>query len=159
MTLTITPAPIRKTLVVRAPQAKAFRVFTDRFDTWWPRSHYIGNSPLTEVVLEPGVGGGWYSLHEDGVKRPWGEVLTWEPPDRLVLAWRIDHEFGYDPDLLTEVEVRFTDVGDGRTRIDFEHRGLERLGDSDAAHKTRESMNGGWAMILGRFLEAAEAAT
>jgi uncharacterized protein YndB with AHSA1/START domain len=156
VTLAISPAPIRKTLVVRASQARAFAVFTDGFDSWWPRTHYVGSSPLTRVVLEPGVGGGWYSLHEDGQKRPWGEVLVWEPPGRLVLAWRVDHQFGYNPDLLTEVEVRFTDVGEGRTRVDFEHRDLERFGDSEAAQKTRESMDGGWGMILGRFVEAAE---
>jgi uncharacterized protein YndB with AHSA1/START domain len=154
---TITPAPIRKTLIVKATQEKAFRVFTDGFDRWWPRTHYIGDSPLKSVVLEAGEGGRWYALHEDGVERPWGDVLAWEQPARVVLAWRINHEFGYDADLLTEVEVRFTDLGDGRTRVDFEHRGLDRFGDSEGAQRTRLSMDGGWGTILDRYREAAEA--
>ena len=157
MSLTITPAAIRKSLTVRATPEKAFRVFTNGFDTWWPRTHYIGASPLKAAILEAGAGGRWYSLHEDGSQQDWGDVLVWEPPHRLVLAWRIDHSFGYDPDLLTEVEIRFADAGDGRTRVDFEHRNLERFGDTEAARQTRTSMDGGWGMILGLFQQAAEA--
>jgi uncharacterized protein YndB with AHSA1/START domain len=156
MSPTIAPAAIRKTLTLRASRETAFRVFTAGFDSWWPRTHYVGDSPLVEAVVEPGVGGRWFSRHENGAESPWGEVLVWEPPARVVLAWRIDHSFGYDPNLLTEVEVRFADAGEGRTRVDFEHRGLERFGDSEAAARTRASMNDGWAMILGRFEAAAE---
>jgi len=157
VSVTITPAAIRKSFAVRATPEKAFRVFTQGFDAWWPRSHYIGDSPLKEAVLEAGVGGRWFGRHEDGSEQTWGEVLVWEPPRRLVLAWRIDHAFGYDPNLLTEVEIRFADAGDGRTRVEFEHRNLERFGDSDAARQTVTSMDEGWGMILGRFQEAAEA--
>ena len=157
MSLTITPAAIRKSLVLQATPEKAFRVFTEGFDGWWPRTHHIGKAPLKRAVIESGVGGRWYSLHENGDEQRWGDVLVWEPPRRLVLAWRIDHAFGYDPNLLTEVEITFEDAGDGRTRMAFEHRGLERFGDSEAAARTRTSMDGGWGMILGRFQEAAEA--
>jgi uncharacterized protein YndB with AHSA1/START domain len=132
-------------------------VFTAGFDRWWPKTHYIGTSPLKTAVLEPGVGGRWYGLHEDGSEGMWGEVLAWDPPTHLLLAWRISHEWGYDPDLLTEVEVRFTPVGDGETRVDFEHRGLERFGASDAANATRGSMDGGWGMILDSFKAVADA--
>ncbi|MGZ3377784.1 MAG: SRPBCC family protein, partial [Phenylobacterium sp.] len=148
---------IRKTLSVRATPEKAFRVFTERGTAWWPKSHHLGKTPLVEVVMEPGVGGRWYSTHEDGSESPWGDVLAWEPPGRLVLAWRISHQWGYDPNLLTEVEVRFTATGDGETRIDFEHRGLEAFGDSEAANATRASMNTGWDLILGQFKAVADA--
>ncbi len=156
MSKTITPAAIRKAMVVQASREKAFDVFTRGFDRWWPRTHYIGTSPLKSVVLESGVGGRWYSVHEDGSEGLWGEVLAWEPPSRLVLAWRINHEFGYDPNLLTEVEVRFFDAGEGRTRVEFEHRNLDRFGDSAAAAQTITSMDGGWGMILGKFKDVAE---
>jgi len=148
---TITPAAIRKSFTVKAGPEQTFKVFTDGFDRWWPKTHYIGASPLRTAVLEPGVGGRWYGLHEDGSEGLWGDVLAWEPPTRLVLAWRITHEWGYDPKLLTEVEVRFTALGDGETRVDFEHRGLERFGDSPAADQTRASMTGGWTLILDSF--------
>jgi uncharacterized protein YndB with AHSA1/START domain len=154
--LTIKPAPIRKTLVVRAAPEKAFEIFTADFDCWWPRTHHVGETPLKAVILEPGVGGRWYSSHEGGAECNWGEVLIWEPPARLVLAWRIDHEFHFDPNLLTEVELRFTGLADGRTQIDFEHRHLERFGLSKTALQTVTSMDGGWAGILSLYQARAE---
>lgn len=157
MSQTITPAVIRKTLTVRATPERAFAVFTESFDSWWPKSHHIGSSPLKTAVLEPGVGGRWFGRHEDGGESSWGDVLTWEPPTRLVIAWRITSAWAYDPKLLTEVEVRFTAVGQGETRIDFEHRGLERFGDGEAADQTRSSMDGGWGAILEAFKAAADA--
>jgi uncharacterized protein YndB with AHSA1/START domain len=148
---TITPAAIRKTLTIKATPEKAFQVFTAGFDRWWPKTHHIGASPLKTAMLESGVGGRWYGLHEDGSQSEWGDVLAWDPPNRLLLAWRITHEWGYDPNLLTEVEVRFTAVSDGETRVDFEHRGLERFGDSEAAKTVLTSMDGGWSAILDSF--------
>jgi uncharacterized protein YndB with AHSA1/START domain len=155
MSQAIKPAAIRKSFTVGATPEKAFEVFTAGFDRWWPRTHYLGPSPLTRVVLEPRVGGRWYGLHEDGVERPWGEVLGWDPPRRLVLAWRISHEWGYDPNLLTEVEIRFAAEGDA-TRVEFEHRDLERFGDSEAAEQTRTSMDRGWGAILDAYRSVAD---
>jgi uncharacterized protein YndB with AHSA1/START domain len=148
---TIRPAAIRKSFTVRAGRETAFEIFSKGLDRWWPRSHFIGPSPLKEAVMEPGVGGRWFSRHEDGSEQMWGEVLAWDPPGRLVLAWRISHAWGYDPNLLTEVDVTFTDVGGGETRVDLEHRGLERFGDSTAADQTRAAMGGGWGLILESF--------
>jgi uncharacterized protein YndB with AHSA1/START domain len=154
-TRTITPAPIRKTLTVRAAREKAFCVFTDGFDRWWPRTHTIGEAPLKQAVLEPKVGGRWYGLSETGVEDPWGEVLVWDPPARLVLAWRINGQFKCDPAVHTEVEVRFADLGDGTTRVEFEHRMLENLG--VGAEQAGRSMDGGWGTILTRFKDVVEA--
>jgi uncharacterized protein YndB with AHSA1/START domain len=151
VTATIQPAAIRKTFTLRATPDRAFQVFTAGFGGWWPRTHYVGDSPLAGAVIEPRVGGRWYGEHEDGVERLWGDVLAWEPPGRLVLAWRLNAQFAYDPDLLTEVDVRFTAIGEGETRVDFEHRGLERFGDSEAARATLASMDGGWGLILDNF--------
>lgn len=155
MSQTITPADIRKSFTVRATPEKAFTVFTAGFDRWWPRSHSIGDAPLKRATIEPRPGGRWFSLTEDGVEHDWGEVLAWEPPGRLLLAWRLNADFAYDPALLTEVEVRFSDAGGGETRVDFEHRGLERLGAGDAANRVRSGMEAGWATILDNFQTAA----
>ena len=151
---TIRPAPIRRSFTVRAPREKAWEVFTAGFGRWWPKTHYIGDSPLTDAAIEPRAGGRWYGVHADGVERPWGRVLVWDPPTRLVLDWQISHEWGYTADLHTDVEVIFTAVGDSETRIDFEHRGLEAFGDSEAAVRTRTSMDGGWGLILENFKAA-----
>jgi len=155
MSLGIKPAPVKKTLTVAAPPEKAFEVFTAGFGRWWPASHSIGESPLKEAIIEPGVGGRWYGLLEDGTENPWGDVLDWEPPHRVLLAWRIGGDWKYDPDLLTEVEVVFTAEGQG-TRVDFEHRHLERMGDAAEGARASFDSEGGWAGLLQMF--AAEAA-
>ena len=81
-------------------------------------------------------------------------VKVWEPPKRLLLDWQISHEWGYQPDLHTDVEFLFTAVGEAETRIDFERRGLEAFGDSEAAANTRAGMDRGWGLILEGFKAA-----
>lgn len=151
MNRTIQPAAIRKSFTVKARSEKAWEVFTVGFGRWWPKTHYIGASPLTDAAIEPWAGGRWYGIHEDGVERPWGRVKVWDPPKRLLLDWQISHEWGYQPDLHTDVEFLFTAVGEAETRIDFEHRGLEAFGDSEAAANTRAGMDRGWGLILEGF--------
>jgi uncharacterized protein YndB with AHSA1/START domain len=153
-TQTITPAPIRKTLEVRATRAKAFRVFTDGIDRWWPKTHTIGKAPLARAVIEPRAGGRWYGIDVDGGEDDWGEVLAWEPPGRLLLAWRISGTWVCDSSVHTEVEVIFTDLGDGRCRVEFEHRDLANLG--EGAETAAASMTSGWGTILGLFQAEAE---
>lgn len=150
----IRPAAVRKTLRVKAGPERAFEVFTDGLDRWWPRSHTIGETPLRRAIMEPRVGGRWYGLSEGGVEDLWGEVLAWEPPTRLLLSWRINGDFKPDLSVFTEVEVRFTPLGEGLTQIEFEHRGLENLG-ADSA-RLRDMMDSGWGLILTQFQAAAE---
>lgn len=157
MTQLIQPAPVRKTVVVRASIETAFRVFTEGFDRWWPRSHSIGAAPLKRAVLEPRVGGRWYGLLEDGTESDWGDVLAWEPPHRLLLAWRINAQWICDPELLTEVEVRFTPVEDG-VRVDLEHRHLERIGAASDPGVAALGGPNGWGRLLELFRTAAEGA-
>ena len=154
MSQTIQAAPIRKSFTVRARPERAWEVFTAGFARWWPKTHYVGDSPLTDAGMEPRAGGRWYGVHADGIERPWGQVLAWEPPRRLLLDWQISHTWGFDPELHTDVEVLFTAVGERETRIDFEHRGLEAFGDSEGAIRTRTMMDGGWGTILESFKAA-----
>jgi uncharacterized protein YndB with AHSA1/START domain len=157
-TLTIRPAPVRKSITVKADAARAFEVFTGRIGSWWPRSHCIGSSPQKDVVLEPRAGGRWFEIGEDGSQCDWGKVLAWEPPARVLLAWQIDGNWKHDPDLVTEVEVTFTPIGDGATRVDLEHRNLERFGDKIEPIRTMIDSENGWTGILKVYAESAEAA-
>jgi uncharacterized protein YndB with AHSA1/START domain len=147
--------PVRKQVIVAASQAHAFEVFTDGIDRWWPRQHHIGTSPLERTVVEPRAGGRWYSICEDGSECDVGKVLTWEPPRRLVLAWQITASWKYDASFVTEVEVTFTAEGPRRTRVDLEHRDLERYGDS--APTLRKSIDAptGWGLIIEEFARVA----
>jgi hypothetical protein len=147
------PAPIRKRLTVQAPLNRTFEVFTQRMGEWWPKDHSVlravRNIVQTDVRIEPRAGGRWYEVGENGEEYDWGEVRDWLAPDRIVLIWRLSNSFEYDPDLTTEVEVRFIPAGDDVTTVEFEHRGLEAFG--PAAALTRETMDPGWGMILERF--------
>ncbi|HVW95723.1 MAG TPA: SRPBCC family protein [Mucilaginibacter sp.] len=144
--------PIRKEVVVNTSQATAFKTFTQKMDLWWPRTHHIGSTPLTELVLEPGNDGRWFSRHEDGSEVDIGRVLTWDPDGLLVLAWQINGDFKFDPELITEVEVRFIPEEAKRTRVMFEHRNLDRLGGT----KPVESMDEGWGYIMGLYKDLAD---
>ena len=150
MTEATAATPVRKTITVKASVERAFQVFTEGIDTWWPRTHHIGKSPMTKAILEGRPGGRCYSLQEDGTECDWASVTTWDPPNRVVLAWQITHLWGYQPDLslASEVEIVFTDLGDGQTRVDLEHRGFERMGPGGDVMRTAVSSQGGWGTLL-----------
>jgi uncharacterized protein YndB with AHSA1/START domain len=155
---TIQPAPVRKSITVKADAARAFEVFTRRIGSWWPRTHCIASSPQKDVVLEPRADGRWFEIGEDGSQCNWGKVLAWEPPARLLLAWQIGADWKYDSDLITEVEVTFTPLDSGVTRVDLEHRNLERFGDKIDDMRSMIDSPNGWSGILKTYAEVAEAA-
>ena len=141
---------VKKSIVVNTSVERAFEVFTSGFDSWWPRSHHIGKSPMKTAIIEGRVGGRCYTTQEDGTDCPWGTVVQWDPPHRFVMAWQITHEWGYQPDLAqsSEVEVRFTPTGDGATRVDLEHRNFERHGAGGDTIRTSVGAPGGWGSLL-----------
>ncbi len=157
-TETTLAAPVRKSVTVNASVERAFRVFTEGFDSWWPRTHHIGKSPMKRGILEGKAGGRCYTQQEDGTDCDWGQVLVWEPPHRLVLAWQITPEWGYQPDLAqsSEVEVRFTSTPDGQTRVDLEHRHLERHGAGAGTMRTAIDSEGGWGGLLTLYTARVE---
>jgi hypothetical protein len=135
--------PIKKELIVEASQATAFKVFTEKIALWWPATHHIGKTPMTDIIIEPGVKGRWYSKHEDGSEAEVGYVIQWSPNGLIVLAWQVNGDFKYDPELVTEVEVQFIPEGPKTTRVKFEHKNIDLIGGNKA-----ESMDQGWGMIL-----------
>ncbi len=152
---------VQRTINVRAGVEHAFRVFTEGMDSWWPRTHHIGKSPMTKAVLQCCAGGRCYSEQTDGTECDWAQILVWEPPSRLVMAWQITHVWGYEPDLAraSEVEIRFTPEADGSTRVDLEHRHFERMGDGWQGMQAAVGGDGGWNGILRLYQGAAEKAS
>ncbi len=148
----IHPAPVRKSVHVSASLQHAFDTFANGIGRWWPKSHKIGPSDLDRLVIEPKEGGRWYELDVDGTECEIGRVAVWQPPSRLVLIWQLTPEFTYDPELVTEVEVTFTPEANG-TRVELEHRDLERLGDKAEAMRETVSGPGGWPTLLELFAE------
>lgn len=147
MSRTLTVAPVRKSVRVNAPPARAFEVFTAGFGRWWPRSHSVSASPLTDAIIEPRVGGRWFQKCEDGSECEWGRVLTWAPPERVVLAWQLDPDFKFDPNVITEVELRFIAEAGG-TRVELEHRYLERFGERGQELADKVGAPNGWTELL-----------
>jgi uncharacterized protein YndB with AHSA1/START domain len=149
---------VRKSIVVNASVDHAFNVFTEGYDTWWPRSHHIGKSPMTKAIIEGKVGGRCYSEQQDGTECPWGQVLAWDPPHRLTIAWQITPEWGYQPDLAqsSEVEIRFTAEPGGGTRVDLEHRHFERHGTGGDDMRSKVDSPNGWGGLLQLFRQSAE---
>ena len=156
MTTTVdqtTDVPVRTSVTVKVGAARAFDVFTVDFDSWWPRSHHIGNAPMKKAIIEGKAGGRCYSEQTDDTECDWGTVLVWEPPRRFVLAWQIDATWHYEPDLAksSEVEVRFTPEADGSTRVDLEHRHFDRHGPSGKVIRTAVDSPNGWGDLLALY--------
>jgi uncharacterized protein YndB with AHSA1/START domain len=151
--MTTTISNIKKEFIVEASQETAFNVFTKKMNIWWPKTHHVGSSPMTELMLEPGINGRWYTKHEDGDEVSIGHVLAWDPFGLLVLNWQIDGNFKCDPEITTEVEVKFIAEGPKTTRIKFEHKNLERLA---GGTKVIDSMDEGWGMMLNLYKNIAE---
>jgi uncharacterized protein YndB with AHSA1/START domain len=144
---------IRKTLALDCTVEQAFRTFTDGIGGWWPvQTHSIsvmedGSGAPETVILEPRVGGRLFERTTDGRECEWGSVLAWEPPDRLVLEWRVNPEMP-----ATEIEVRFAPEGGG-TRVDLEHRGWESY-PADLGPENRAGYNEGWEAVLAAYVAA-----
>ena len=150
--LKITPAPVRKTIVVNAPQDRAFEVFTARMGAWWPKSHHIASAEMAEVIVEPHVGGRWYEKGVDGSECQWGKVLVWEAPSRVTLSWHLNSKFQIDEQVDSSVEVRFVAEDTRTTRIELVHRIC--AADAEDIRAAVDSPNG-WTTLLGLYAETA----
>ena len=158
MTTQATPTAVHQEIVVNAPIERAFNVFTEGYQTWNPPEHHIGEADIDTSVMEPREGGRWYEVGVDGSECDWGRVLAWEPPNRVVLAWMISPQWKHEPDpsKASEVEVRFTSLGDNQTRVELEHRNLERHGEGWEGVSQAIASDGGWPGALQLFKAEAE---
>ena len=158
MTMQATETAVHQEIVVDAPIERAFNVFTEGYQTWNPPEHHIGEADIETSVMEPREGGRWYEVGVDGSQCDWGRVLAWEPPNRVVLAWMISPQWKAEPDATkaSEVEVRFTALGDNQTRVELEHRNLDRHGEGWENVAAGVGSPDGWPGALKQYKVAAE---
>lgn len=146
---------VRHSVVVEAPVDIAFKVFTEDFGRFKPPEHNLLGVEIAETVFEARVGGHLYDRGVDGRECRWARILAYEPPSRVVLSWDIGPtwQIEADRDKTSEFEVRFIAETPGRTRVELEHRNLDRHG--DGWEGVREGVDGdqGWPLYLQRYAE------
>jgi uncharacterized protein YndB with AHSA1/START domain len=157
-------AVVRKSVRVAVPVERAFQVFVEQMETWWPATHHIGKTPFEAIFVEPRVGGRWYERDVEGSLVDWGKVLAWDPPHRVTLSWHVgpghdspDWVCDPDPAKASEVEIRFTPDGSGATLVELEHSKLERHGEGYQQLRAIFDGPGAWAGILALYAQTVEA--
>jgi uncharacterized protein YndB with AHSA1/START domain len=151
--MTQTQATVRRHVVVDSVIDRAFSVFTERFGDFKPPEHNLLSAPIAETIFEPRVGGHIFDRAVDGTECRWARILVYEPPVRVVFSWDISPEWTLETDLdmTSEVEVSFYEETPQRTRVELEHRGLERHGPSWEAVARGVETDEGWPLYLARY--------
>jgi uncharacterized protein YndB with AHSA1/START domain len=159
MSTPATDTSIRHSIVVDAPIERAFSTFTDGFGGFKPREHNLLDVEIAETVFESHVGGHIYDRGVDGSECRWARVLAFEPPDRVVFSWDISPQWQIetDPDKTSEVEVRFIPEAPERTRVELEHRNLDRHGAGWEGVREGVDADAGWPLYLDRFAQQLQA--
>jgi uncharacterized protein YndB with AHSA1/START domain len=155
MTTQAQETSVRTQIVVEVPIERAFSVFTEDFDRIKPREHNMLDVDIAETVFEPREGGRIYDRGVDGSECHWARVLAYEPPERVVFSWDISPQWQVESDLekTSEVEVRFISESPERTRVELEHRNLDRHGEGWQGGRDAVGSEGGWPLYLQRFAE------
>ena len=155
MTTQAQDTSVRAEIVVDAPVEHAFRVFTEDFGSFKPPEHNLLGVEIAETVFEPREGGHLYDRGVDGSECRWARVLAYEPPNRVVISWDISPQWQIETNLekTSEVEVRFVSEAPERTRVELEHRNLERHGEGWNQARDAVGGEGGWPLYLQRYAE------
>ncbi len=155
MTTPAEATSVRHEVVVNAPIDRAFSVFTEDFGSFKPREHNLLGVEIAATVFEPRAGGRLYDRGVDGSECDWARVLVYEPPDRVVISWDINPQWQIETDLekTSEVDIRFIVEAPERTRVELEHRKLDRHLDGWQAVREGVDSEGGWPLYLSRFAE------
>ena len=156
MTKTLTA--VTTSITVNTPIEVAFDVFTEDMGSWWPPDHHILQAPLASMVFEPRVGVGQVALAwERTGPVQWARVLVHEPP-RVVFSWDISLQWQIEsnPDRTSEVEVRFIPEEPSRTRVELEHRNLDRHGEGWEGMRDAVGSPEGWSTGLQHFARHVE---
>jgi DNA-binding transcriptional ArsR family regulator/uncharacterized protein YndB with AHSA1/START domain len=146
---------VRHEIVVNVPIERAFSFFTEGFGSFKPPAHNLLAVEIAETVFEPRVGGHLYDRGIDGSECHWARVLAYDRPHRVVISWDISPTWQIEtnPGKTSEVEVRFIAEAPERTRVELEHRNLDRHGEGWEAVRAGVDGDEGWPLYLQRFGE------
>src|SRR3954447_17442829 len=149
----IVAGTVNRSIVVDAPIERAFTTFTERFGDFKPPEHNLLGAPIASTEFEPRVGGNIVDRGVDGSECRWARILAYEPPHRVVFSWDIGVQWTIEtnPELTSEVEVRFIAEDANRTRVELEHRHLDRHGPGWESVGDGVSGDEGWPLYLARY--------
>ncbi|HEX7159363.1 MAG TPA: SRPBCC family protein [Edaphobacter sp.] len=150
-------AMVRKSVRVPVSVGRAFSVFVEQMETWWPPEHHIGVAAFEAIFVEPKVGGRWYERDGNGRECDWGKVLAWDPPRLVTFSWHLGPDWKFDPDIAkaSEVAIRFTPEAAG-TLVELEHSHIDRHGEGWEQLKTMLEYPDAWERTLAEFAKRAE---
>lgn len=148
---------VRREVTVDTSVEEAFRAFTERLEVWWPPSFTFGGEAFEAAAVEPKEGGRWFERGRDGREVDWGEVRAWDPPQRVVLSWRVSPARRQEPpERASEVEVAFRPAGAARTRVELVHRDFARHGEGAEAMRAGMASEQGWTGLLASYRREVE---
>jgi uncharacterized protein YndB with AHSA1/START domain len=157
-------AVVRKSVRVEVPIERAFSVFVEQMESWWPANHHIGATAFETIIVEPRVGGRWYERNVEGQQCNWGTVLAWDAPHHVAFSWHVgpgrespEWQFDPDPARASRVDVRFRDEGEGWTLVELVHSGLERHGEGYEQLRAAFDSPNAWSGVLARYAAAVNA--
>jgi hypothetical protein len=161
MAPTAEKAVVRKSVRVPVPVERAFSIFVEQMETWWPATHHIAPNPFQSIIIEPRAGGRWYERDAQGNDCLWGFVRAWDPPGFVTLSWHLQSDWAFHPDpaRASDIDLRFTAEGAAATLVELTHYNLERHGEGYAEFRDSLDGPGAWTLILDLYAaEFAKAA-
>jgi uncharacterized protein YndB with AHSA1/START domain len=140
--------PIRCSIGVGVAPERAFEIFVGDFGRWWPIAYTYGEDQFENAAIEDRVGGRWFETKLDGSREDWGEVRGFARGRSLILSFNVSAERKPEPpERHSEVAIRFLPASGG-TRLELEHRDLEKHGAGAAKLRHGMASPQGWPLIL-----------
>lgn len=148
---------VRKSVRVALPIERAFSLFIEQMEAWWPATHHIAPTPFQTIIVEPRIGGRWYERDAQGNDCSWGFVRAWNPPELVTLSWHLQEDWSFDPsaERASDMDIRFTPESASTTLIELTHYNLERHGDKFLELRDKLEGPGAWITILESYAKKA----
>lgn len=157
MTQTTETIVVRKSVRVALPIERAFSIFIEQMETWWPATHHIAPNPFETIIIEPRPGGRWYERDAQGNDCSWGFVRAWDPPRLVTLSWHLQEDWSFDlkAEHASDIDIRFTQESPSTTLVELTHYNLERHGDNFMQLRDKLDGPGAWVTILEAYAKKA----
>lgn len=141
---------IRKEITVSANLNSAFDHFINDLNEWWPKEYTYAQNTLKEIRIDRKNGGLCTEIGPHGFRVDWGRVTELINNERVVIQWQIspNREPVPDPEMASEIDVRFQRVDDLKTKIVLEHSGFVKHGKGAEEYKEMMESEQGWEYIL-----------